>query len=82
MNQLDRHIRTDITMQVVARDGQIHLLFSEADQTPAFTSNFMLDASDALTMSSLIADLAFEADSGLRIPEAQKAELSLGNAQP
>jgi len=75
----DRLIRTDISMSVVARDGAIHLLFSEQDQNgqprPAYTANFLLSAGDALTMSSLIADLALQEDSGLRIPEAMKAEL-------
>lgn len=75
----DRHIRTDVEMQVAARDAQIHLLFSERDANgspvPAFTSNFLMDASKALVFSSLLADLAFEVDSGLKIPEAQKAEL-------
>ncbi len=75
----DRQIRTDVEMQAAARDGQIHLLFSErdakGDPVPAYTSNFLMPAGDALTLSSLLADLAFEIDSGLRIPEAQKKEL-------
>lgn len=78
MSELDRDIRTDIAMQVVARNGQVHLLFSEdqgGELKPAFTSNFLLSAGDALTMSSLIADLAFEAEAGLRMPEARKKEL-------
>ena len=75
----DRQIRTDIEMSVAAHDKQIHLLFSERDQTgelrPAYTANFLLSADQALTMSSLLADLAFQEDTGLRIPEPQKAEL-------
>lgn len=75
----DRIIRTDISMQIVAKDGGIHLLFSEEDQhgnpQPAYTSNFLLSPSDALTASSLLADLAFAEETGLRIPEARKKEL-------
>jgi hypothetical protein len=76
---LDRQIRTDIAMQVAARDREIHLLFNETDAQgitkPAMTSNFLLSAADAMTFSSLLADLAFEADAGLKIPDAQKKEL-------
>lgn len=75
----DRQIRTDVEMSVAARDGQVHLLFSERDQAgdlrPAYTANMLLSAGDALTLSSLIADLALQEDTGLRIPEAMKAEL-------
>ena len=75
----DRVIRTDISMSVVARDGSIHLLFSEQDQTgqprPAYIANFLMSAGDALTMSSLIADLAFQEDTSLRMPNAMKEEL-------
>lgn len=75
----DRVIRTDVEMHVVAREGSVHLLFSEKDQAgqprPAYTTNFLLSAGDALTMSSLIADLAMQEDTGLRIPEAMKEEL-------
>jgi hypothetical protein len=74
-----RQIRTDVEMSVAARDGQIHFLFSERDQAgelrPTLTQNFMCGASDALTLSSLIADLAFQEDASLRIPNAQKEEL-------
>ena len=78
----DRHIRTDVQMQAVARDKQIHLLFSEEDsQTkelrPAFTSNFLMSADQALAFSTLVADLAFEADTGLKaVGPALKAELA------
>ena len=77
----DRQIRTDITMQVAARSGEVHLLFDEIDpatkeKRPAYTPNFILSASDALAMSALIADLAFEADTGLKAAgPVQKAEL-------
>lgn len=76
----ERVIRTDIEMQVVARDGSIHLLFSELDQAgqkqPAYTSNFLLSAGDALLFSTLLADLAFEAETGLKpAGSAVKAEL-------
>ena len=79
MSIAERVIRTDIELQVVARDKQVHLLFNERDEKgdarAAYTPNFLLSASDALTLSSLLADLAFEEDAGLRVPEAQKAEL-------
>lgn len=82
MNDLaDRQIRTDIDMQVVARDKQIHLLFSEQDsqtkqKRPAYTANFLMSAPDALRFSTLVADLAFEADTGLKAAgPALKAEL-------
>lgn len=75
----NRQIRTDIEMSVAARDGQIHLLFSERDQAgelrPAYTANMLLSAGDALTLSSLIADLAFQEDTSLRMPNAMKEEL-------
>jgi hypothetical protein len=76
----DRQVRTDIEMQVVARDGSVWLLFNEEDRETkakraAYTPNFILSASDALTLSALIADLAFETDSGLKAPASVKAEL-------
>lgn len=76
----ERVIRTDIEMQVAARDGQIHLLFNERNQAgepvPAYTPNFLLSASDALQFSTLLADLAFEAETGLKAAgPALKAEL-------
>lgn len=79
MTELDRAIRTDIELQVVARDKEIHLLFNETDAAgvkgPAYTSNFLLSAGDALSFSSLLADLAFEAETSLKVPEAMKKEL-------
>jgi hypothetical protein len=79
-DQLDRVIRTDIEMQVAARDGSIHLLFNERNQAgepvPAYTPNFLLSASDALAMSTLLADLAFEAETSLKpAGDVVKAEL-------
>lgn len=77
----DRQVRTDIEMQIVARDRQVWLLFNEKDlQTketkPAYTPNFILSASDALVMSTLIADLAYEAEAGMKAAGgALKAEL-------
>lgn len=77
----DRQIRTDVQMQVVSRDRQIHLLFSEEDTQskqlrPAYTSNFLMPADAALRFSTLVADLAFEADTGLKAAgPALKAEL-------
>ena len=76
----ERVIRTDIEMQVAARDGQIHLLFNEqnkaGESVPAYTPNFLLSASDALQFSTLLADLAFEAETGLKAAgPALKAEL-------
>lgn len=66
----ERVIRTDIDMQVAARDGQIHLLFNEIDQAgqrvPAYTPNFLMSAGDALAFSTLLADLAFEAETSLK----------------
>lgn len=77
----ERVIRTDIEMQVAAREGQIHLLFNEKNQqgesVPAYTPNFLLSAPDALTFATLLADLAFEADTGLKSAgPAIKAELA------
>lgn len=70
MSIAERVIRTDVEMQVAARDGQIHLLFNERNQAgeavPAYTPNFLLSASDALAMSTLLADLAFEAETSLK----------------
>ncbi len=71
MNELaDRQIRTDIEMSVVARAREIHLLFNEKHQdgamVPAFTSNFLLSTHDAVMCAGLIADLAYEADQGLK----------------
>lgn len=75
-----RVIRTDISMAVVAREGGLHLLFSEQNQVgesvPAYTANFLLSAGDALTLSTLLADLAFEVDTGLKpAGDVVKAEL-------
>ncbi len=77
----DRQIRTDITMSVAARDGEVHLLFNEEDRQTkqpraAYTANFLMSANDALAFSTLVADLAFEAETGLKAAgSAIKAEL-------
>jgi hypothetical protein len=76
----ERVIRTDIQMQVVARDGQIHMLFSEPDKrgelVPAYTSNFLMSASDALVCSTMLADMAFEVETSLKpMGNTVKAEL-------
>jgi hypothetical protein len=76
----DRIIRTDLEMQAVARDGTIHLLFNETDAAgvtkATLTSNMLLPAAEALRFSMLLADLAFEADTGLKAAgPALKAEL-------
>jgi len=76
----NRQIRTDIEMQVVARDGDIHFLFNEKNQqgesVPAYTANFLMSASDALACSTLLADLAFEVETGLKsVGNTLKAEL-------
>mgnify|MGYP003658497619 CR=1 FL=1 len=74
----ERFIRTDVEMQVVARDESIHLLFSEDDGAgnlrPAYTPNFLMSAKAALAFARLLADLAFEVDSGLRMPHALKLD--------
>lgn len=76
----DRVIRTDIDMQVAARDGSIHLLFNEVnhagEKVPAYTPNFLMSASDALAFSTLLADLAFEIETSLKpAGDVVKAEL-------
>lgn len=78
----DRQFRTDIEMQVVARAGEVHLLFNEEDPSTkekraAYTANFLLSPSDALVFGALVTDLAFEADTGLKpAGSAQKAEFA------
>lgn len=69
----DRIIRTDVYMQPVARDGSVQLLFSEKDSevgelrpVAGNFNNFVMPASDALAFSTLLADLAFEAETGLK----------------
>lgn len=74
----DRVIHSDLEMQIVARDKTVFLLFSRklndsADPVPALTDNFHMPAEVALAASDKLADMAFEADVGLRMPEAIKA---------
>src|SRR5258707_5487399 len=68
-----RHIRTDIQMQVVAAPSplrEIHMLFSEENEkkelVPAFTSNFLMSPHDAVMFAGLTADLAYEMETGLK----------------
>lgn len=68
-----RHIRTDIQMQVVAAPSplkEIHMLFSEENEkkelVPAFTSNFLMSPHDAVMFAGLTADLAYEIETGLK----------------
>lgn len=75
-----RAFHADIQMQIVARDKQVILLFSRkaADGdglAPAMTDNMLMTAEDALIASQLLADMAFEIDSNLRMPNAQKLAL-------
>jgi len=76
----NREIRTDIEMQIVARDKSVFLLFSRrpsdaGDLVPAQTDNMVLDPETALMASQVLADMAFQADDGLKMPEAQKLAL-------
>lgn len=70
----------DIEMQVVARDKSVLLLFSRkasdsGDKVPALTDNMILPPDVALQASQVLADMAFEADDGLKMPGAQKLAL-------
>ena len=80
MNDLsNRVIRTDLQMQIVARDQNVFLLFSRKKRSgelvPSKTDNFLIPADIALLASQKMADLAFEADEGLRMPMSHKAAL-------
>ena len=75
-----RVIHTDLEMQIVSREKTVFLLFSRKtndskDPVPALTDNFLMNAETALLASQKLADIAFEADEGLRIPAAHKAAL-------
>ena len=72
-----REFRHDIDMQIVARDKSVFLLFrrTESDSgkiVPALTDNMVLAPETALQASQVLADMAFEADDGLKMPQAQK----------
>ena len=74
----NRVIHSDLEMQIVARDKTVFLLFSRQlndsdDPVPALTDNFHMSAEVALAASDKLADMAFEADAGLRMPAAIKA---------
>jgi hypothetical protein len=76
----NRVIHTDLQMQIVARDKAVFLLFSRqpsdsGDLVPAMTDNFLMPSDVALLASQKLADLAFEADEGLRMPSSHKAAL-------
>jgi hypothetical protein len=75
----DRVVHTDLSMQIVARDKSVHLLFSrdlsDGAKVPAMTDNMALDPETALMASQVLADMAFEADEGLRMPKAQQLAL-------
>lgn len=81
MNELSsRVINTDLQMQIVARDKTVFLLFgrklNDSDElVPAMTDNFLMPAETALVASQKLADMAFEAEEGLRMPSAHKASL-------
>lgn len=70
----------DIDMQIVSRDGAVVLLFSryydDEGSRPAFTDNMTMDPETAMRASAVLADMAFEADPGIKpIGPAQKAVL-------
>lgn len=76
----DRTIRHDLTMQIVAREKAVFLLFSRkasdsGETVPAMTDNMIMDPESALMASQVMADMAFEADEGLKMPGAQKLAL-------
>lgn len=75
-----REFRSDIDMQIVARDKSVFLLFSRKESdtgetVPALTENMVLAPEVALQASQVLADMAFEADDGLKMPAAQKLAL-------
>lgn len=75
----NREIRADLDMQIVQREKTVFLLFSrkmsDGAQKPALTDNMAMDPETALLASQTLADMAFEADSGLKLPEAVKKAL-------
>ena len=77
----DRVIHTDISMQIVARDNAVHLLFSRTNSdsvgpVPALTDNMLIDPETAMLAAGLMAEMAFEADPGLK-PIGPKLKASL-----
>ena len=69
----------DLRMQVVGRDGQIHLLFSrevEGELRPAEVDNMRIPPDQAVAMAQVLTDLAFEADTSLK-PVAPTLKASL-----
>lgn len=81
MSEIDgRVVHADLEMQIVARDKAVFLLFSRkpadgGDKVPALTDNMVLAPDTALMASQVLADMAFEADDGLKMPGAQKLAL-------
>jgi len=72
-----REFRSDLDMQVVARDKAVFLLFSRTandsgEKVPALTDNMVLAPETALMASQALADMAYEADDGLKMPQAAK----------
>lgn len=75
-----REIRADLEMQVVARDESVFLLFSRrhddsGETVPALTDNMVLAPDTALAASQLLADMAYQADAGLKMPNAAKVAM-------
>lgn len=80
MNLEGRVFHADIEMQIVARDKQVILLFSRVSSdsggmVPALTDNLSMSAESGLFASQVLADMAYEIDSGLKMPNAQKLAL-------
>lgn len=75
----NREIRADLDMQIVQRDKAVFLLFSrklsDGAVQPAMTDNMSMSPETALMASQLLADMAFEADSGLKMPASVKVAL-------
>ena len=70
----------DIEMQIVARDRNVHILFSRRldDGYPisAMTDNMVLDPPTAMIAAHKLTDMAFEADASLKpIGDSLKASL-------
>lgn len=74
-----RTVFTDIDMQIVARAKTVFFLFSrnldDGAKVPALTDNFALTPDAALQAATLLADMAYEADDGLKMPAATKLAL-------
>lgn len=63
-------INGDITMQIVSKDKQVHILFNRPTEFIAF------DAKNAVDVAMAMTDCAFEADVGLKpVGDTLKQEL-------